>query len=190
MKISGHCLAPSVAGCYCQLLSGDASMGPCLNDKILKIDNDRCWWCDSGELKPRHHLFTRCRVWAPQARKVWKDIGKACGWKHPRAFSVKWLWKERATEAVLGFLRDTRVGCMVTIRKPLEEEGGRIARMRRPDRARSRMYFPLFGRILGEGDREDLLGLVRPVWERKRISKKPAAAMALRAACSGIPNKR
>ena len=29
---------------------------------------------------------------------------------------------ERATEAVLGFLRDTRVGCLV-MRKPPEEDG-------------------------------------------------------------------
>ena len=36
--------------------------------------------------------------------------------------SVKWLWKEKATEAALRFLRDTRVGCISTRRKPPEEE--------------------------------------------------------------------
>ena len=54
-------------------------------------------------------------------------IGKACGWKHPRAPSVKWLWKEKATEAALGFPRGTRVGCMATARNPgppEEKEGG------------------------------------------------------------------
>ena len=47
-----------------------------------------------------------------------------CGWEHPRVPLVKWLWKEEATEAVLDFLQDTRVGCMVTVRRPLEDEGG------------------------------------------------------------------
>ena len=56
---------------------------------------------------------------------MWKDIGKACGWKHPRVpsvRSVRLLWEEEATEAVLYFLRDTKVGCVVTLRPP-EEEG-------------------------------------------------------------------
>ena len=40
---------------------------------------------------------------------MWKDIGKVCGWRHPRAPSVRLLWKEKAAEAVLAFLRDTKV---------------------------------------------------------------------------------
>ena len=31
---------------------------------------------------------------------------------------VRWLWDERAAEAALGFLRDTKVGCAVAPRKP------------------------------------------------------------------------
>ena len=42
----------------------------------------------------------------------------------PGAPSVKLLGKEMATEAVLAFRRDTRVGCMVTLRPPEGEEGG------------------------------------------------------------------
>ena len=34
-------------------------------------------------------------------RKLWKGIGKAHGWGHPRAPAGKWLWKEKSTEAVL-----------------------------------------------------------------------------------------
>ena len=34
----------------------------------------------------------------------------------------KWLWKEKSTEAVLVFLKSTRVGCVSTRRK-LPEEG-------------------------------------------------------------------
>ena len=37
-----------------------------------------------------------------------KTVGKCCGWKHPRASSVSLLFdSERATRAVLSFLRDT-----------------------------------------------------------------------------------
>ena len=61
-------------------------------------------------------------MWAPQARKMWKEIGKACGWKHPRAPAVRWLWEEKATKAVLSFLTSTRVGEMVDLRK-LSENG-------------------------------------------------------------------
>ena len=39
-----------------------------------------------------------------------------------RAPSVKRLCKEKATDAVLAFLRDTRVGCISIRRKPPEEE--------------------------------------------------------------------
>ena len=34
-------------------------------------------------------LFTEGRAWAPQIRRLWRDIGKARGWKHPRAPSVR-----------------------------------------------------------------------------------------------------
>ena len=36
--------------------------------------------------------------------------------------SVRLLWKDKATEAVLMFLESTKVGCMVTLRRPPEEE--------------------------------------------------------------------
>ena len=80
-----------IAGRYFQLLSGHAAIGPYLRDKIYRADSDLCWWCGGGNKQTRHHLFTECRAWAPQIRKLWKDIGKAHGWKHPRAPSGKWL---------------------------------------------------------------------------------------------------
>ena len=55
---------------------------------------------------------------------MWKTIGKACGWKHPKAPSFKHLWKDGAAGAVLDFLRDTKAGCMVNARRLLGEEGG------------------------------------------------------------------
>ena len=61
-------------------------------------------------------------AWAPQARRLWRDIGEACEWRHPRTPSVRLLWDVRAAEAVLEFLRTTRVGCIGTERAPSEEE--------------------------------------------------------------------
>ena len=51
------------------------------------------------------------------------SVGKACEWKHPRAPTVRLLFRdERATPAVLQFLRDTKVGRVVTL-PPRKEEG-------------------------------------------------------------------
>ena len=63
---------------------------------------------------------------------MWKDIGKACEWERARTPSVRFLWDRRAMEAVLEFLRTTRVGCIGAERVPPEgregvsdgEEGG------------------------------------------------------------------
>ena len=84
-----------VAVHYYQLLSGHAAIGPYLRDKTHEVDSDNCWWYEGGERQSGHHHFTRCRVWAPQARRMWKYIGKACGWKHPRIPSAKWLWRRQ-----------------------------------------------------------------------------------------------
>ena len=96
-----------IAKRYCQLLSGHAAIGSYLKDKIRKTDDDYWSWCGGGKKRTRHHLFTECRAWMPQIRKLWRDIGKAHGWKHPRAPSGKWLWKEKSTDAVLASLGST-----------------------------------------------------------------------------------
>ena len=51
-------------------------------------------------------------------------MGKVCGWKHPSAPSVKWLWGEKSTEAVLVFFGSARVGCNSTRRRFPGEGGG------------------------------------------------------------------
>ena len=74
-----------IAGRYYQLLSGHVAIGPYLKDKIHKVDDDQCWWCGGGKKQTRHHLFTECRAWTPQIRRLWSNIGKVHAWKHPRA---------------------------------------------------------------------------------------------------------
>ena len=53
----------------------------------------------------------------PQIKGLWREIGNTQGPPWPRG-----PWEEKATEAVLRFLRGTRVGCISTRRKPPEEE--------------------------------------------------------------------
>ena len=74
----------SVASKYYQPLSGHAAIGPYLKDKIHKTMDDKCWWCGGGKRQTRH-LFAECRAWLPYTRKMWKAIGKAHGWKQPKA---------------------------------------------------------------------------------------------------------
>ena len=46
----------------------------------------------------------------PQIRELWRRIGKGCGWEHPRAPALRFLWKDDAVGAVLEFLGGTKVG--------------------------------------------------------------------------------
>ena len=107
----------TLAGRYYQLLSGHAATGT-YRRRFGRGEDDQCWWCMSGEPQSRHHLFTRCRAWLEQRRRLWKDVGEACEWKHPRTPSVRLLWDVRAAGAVLEFLRTTRVGCFGVERVP------------------------------------------------------------------------
>ena len=78
----------------------------------------------------------------PRPGKCGRTAGKECEWKHPRPPSVKHLWKDKATEAVL---RDT-VDYIVNVRKRSREEaeeGGRVRSTRRMGRAHLRLCFPL-----------------------------------------------
>ena len=103
----------SIAQRYYQLLSGHAATGSFLHDRVTgsqRAESDECWWCNCGRRQSRHHLFTECRAWMPQIRELWRRIGKDCGWEHPRAPALRWLWKDDAVGAVVGFLESTRVG--------------------------------------------------------------------------------
>ena len=62
-----------IASRYYQLLSGHAAIGPYLKDEIRNTDDGQCWWCRAGKRQTRHHLFTECKVWGPQIRKLWKE---------------------------------------------------------------------------------------------------------------------
>ena len=97
-----------VAGRYYQLLSRHAATAPHLL-RVGQASGDECWWCNTGQRQTRLHLFSRCRRWTPQIRDLWRRIDAEEG-GGPRAPAVRRLFRPGATEAVLDFLRDTRVG--------------------------------------------------------------------------------
>ena len=71
----------SLAGHYYQLLSGHAAIGSFPHGRMTgpqRLDTDKCWWCSCGKQQTRHRLFTGCRAWAPQIRRLWKRIGRDC----------------------------------------------------------------------------------------------------------------
>ena len=54
-------------------------------------------------------------------KELWENVGKACEWKHPRAPTITLPFQdERATPAVLQFLRGTKARRMIVL--PLREE--------------------------------------------------------------------
>ena len=62
------------------------------------------------------HLVARCPAWAGQARAMWKRIGRLCEKRGPVTPSVRAMFgDQRATPEVLTFLRDTRVGKMISL---------------------------------------------------------------------------
>ena len=98
---------------YYQVLSGHAATGAFLHERVAgpqSLATTDCWWCNCEKRQSRHHLFTECRAWAPQIRELWRRVGKDCGWEHPRAPALRWLWKDDAVGAVVEFLETTRVG--------------------------------------------------------------------------------
>ena len=113
----------SLAGRYYLLLSGHAATGGYLYRRMHRLPSDRCWWCGRDERQSRHHLFVSCEARKSQIQELWKEVGRFCGWKHPKALRMALLFKdEKATKAVLSFLCKTRVGQMVTT--PPRDGGG------------------------------------------------------------------
>ena len=104
--------------------SGHAATGSFLHDRMSgpqRLETDECGWCNSGRRQSRYHLFTECRAWAPQIRGLWRKVGKDCGWEHPRAPALRWLWKDDAVGALVELLENTRVGSRASARARVDE---------------------------------------------------------------------
>ena len=99
-----------LASRFYQLLSGHAAVARHLQ-RIRQIEDDRCFWCGSGAIQTRHHLFIVCRRWGPEIKRLWQKVRLETGWGG--APSIRRLFgDERNMKAILEFLETTKVGKM------------------------------------------------------------------------------
>ena len=59
-----------LASHFFQLLSGHAATAEHLR-RVNQANSDKCFWCGSGAIQTRHHLFIVCRRWGPEIRELW-----------------------------------------------------------------------------------------------------------------------
>jgi len=126
------------------LLTGHALVAPFLKDKLKKTDSDQCWWCETGKRQTRDHLIKECGRWKTEINVLWTTIGKKLGWKHHRNKKISKVFRqEKATGAILQFLRDTDIGKIKNgaLRTPTpdcDDDGGSLTNER--ERRRGREY--------------------------------------------------
>ena len=96
---------------FYQLKIGHGAVGTFLA-RIGLIETPECWWCGAQE-QTVIHLYTKCRKWRKERRKLSKRLGQlGISWQ-PRP-ERRWLGRllanEQAIGPVLEFLKDTEVG--------------------------------------------------------------------------------
>jgi hypothetical protein len=97
---------------FYRLKSGHAPTGTYLK-RFGHREDDKCWWCRSGTLQTREHLFRHCSRWKDQQKALWKAVGKATGWKAGRYRHVQiseLFSMEKCDQVVMDFLAATDVG--------------------------------------------------------------------------------
>jgi hypothetical protein len=105
----------SLAARFYRLKSGHAPVGTYLK-RFGHRDDDKCWWCGGGgrtAAQTREHLFRHCSRWKDQQKTLWKEVGKATGWRAGRCRHVQvseLLSMEKCDKAVMDFLAATDVG--------------------------------------------------------------------------------
>ena len=108
-----------------QLKVGHGAVGIYLA-KIGAIETPQCWWCGGAE-QTVEHLYTKCRRWRQERRKLMKTLckeGSSCqGWTERKRLA-KLLANKKAMGPVLGFLKALKVGGREGARER-EEEWGR-----------------------------------------------------------------
>jgi len=107
----------SLAARFYRLKSGHAPVGTYLK-RFGHRDDDKCWWCGGGgraaaQTQTQEHLFRHCSRWKDQQKTLWKEVGKATGWRAGRCRHVQeseLLSLEMCDKAVMDFLAATDVG--------------------------------------------------------------------------------
>jgi len=74
-----------LAARFYRLKSGHAPVGTYLK-RFGHRDGDKSWWCGGGSMttQTREHLFRHCSRWKDQQKTLWKEVGKATGWRAGR----------------------------------------------------------------------------------------------------------
>ena len=96
---------------YYQLKVGHGAVGTYLS-RTGMIGTPECWWCGAQE-QTVIHLYTECRKWRKERRKLSRELSQlGISWQ-PRP-ERRWLGRllanERAIGPVLEFLKRTEVG--------------------------------------------------------------------------------
>ena len=76
------------------------------------METAECWWCGAQE-QTVIHLYTECRRWRKQRRKLSRELGQLGIRWQPRPekrLLGNLLANERAIGSILQFLRNTEVG--------------------------------------------------------------------------------
>lgn len=96
---------------YYQLKVGHGAVGTYLAG-IGKIEMPQCWWCREL-MQSVEHLYTRCRRWRSERRKLVRELEKeGVTWQAQaeRRWLAGLLANEKAVTPLLGFLKATEVG--------------------------------------------------------------------------------
>ena len=100
-------------GVFMQMASGHALIKTYLK-RIGKEETEEGRWCGSGGRETRGHLFGKCEKWKEDRLKLYQRLRKDCKLKGKIHWSVKKMFQEeRATAAVMAFLKDTMIGYKV-----------------------------------------------------------------------------
>jgi len=106
---------------FWQFSCGHALTGDYLKHKIKKTDDDTCWHCNGGQPQTRSHLIERCAAFKEERKELRANIRKVFQKEAQKDKKKKPRWKGRApvremfakeclTEAVLEFLKATKIG--------------------------------------------------------------------------------
>ena len=96
---------------YYQLKVGHGAIGIYLA-RIRKIETPECWWCREP-VQSVEHLYTRCRRWRRERRKLVRELEKeGITWQAQaeRRWLAGLLANEKAVTPLLRFLEATEVG--------------------------------------------------------------------------------
>jgi hypothetical protein len=112
-----------VASRFYQLLTGHAITAPYPKEKLKKTKSDVCWWCESGRIQTRDHLFKECTKWKGEIKDLWRRVGREVGWRRAKWKPISKLFREeKAEDAILEFIRRMGVGRKSGAREPTEDD--------------------------------------------------------------------